>query len=190
METPLAISLGQVYTGLKLGTERLAKGQLYESRGRAPGVSSHIGSTGDDRVSMAQTQDEIKTKYQNVLTTIQRLNGSLKNMNMEGDRLLIRAEVANEDLKNEIWNAIKAIDPTYSDLHADIIINPGLTPPAQSSANQKQKKYTVQPGDSLLKIAQRFYGNANEYQRIFEANRDRLSDPDHIQQGAELVIPG
>lgn len=145
---------------------------------------------GDDGCAMAQTQDEIETKYQNVLTTIQKLNGSLKNINMEGDRLLIRAEVANQDLKNEIWNAIKTIDPSYSDLHADIVINPALTAPAQPSASQQQRKYTVEPGDSLSKIAQRFYGNANDYHRIFEANRDSLSDPDHIQQGAELVIPG
>jgi nucleoid-associated protein YgaU len=138
---------------------------------------------------MAQTQDEIKAKYQNVLTKVQGVNGSLKNINMEGEKLLIRAEVANDDLKNEVWNAIKAIDPTYSDLHADIIVNPSLTPPAPAAASQEQRKYTVEPGDTLSKIAQQFYGKASEYNKIFEANRDRMSDPDHIKAGEELVIP-
>ena len=117
------------------------------------------------------------------------MNGSLKNINMEGEKLLIRAEVANDDLKNEVWNAVEAIDPTYSDLHADIIVNPSLTPSAQPSASQDQRKYTVQPGDTLSKIAQQFYGNANEYNKIFEANRDRLTDADHVKAGEELVIP-
>jgi nucleoid-associated protein YgaU len=144
---------------------------------------------GDDRSNMAQTQDEIKAKYQKVITKIQVMNGSLKNINMEGERLLIRAEVVNQDTKNEVWNAIKAVDPSYSDLHADIIINPALTSPGQASAGPEQRKYTVEPGDTLSKIAQQFYGSASEYNRIFEANRDRMSDPDHVRAGEELVIP-
>jgi nucleoid-associated protein YgaU len=47
----------------------------------------------------------------------------------------------------------------------------------------------VQPGDSLSKIAKQFYGDANQYNRIFEANRDKLSNPDKIQAGQELLIP-
>jgi nucleoid-associated protein YgaU len=50
-------------------------------------------------------------------------------------------------------------------------------------------KYTVRPGDSLSKIAKQFYGNANAYMKIFEANSDQLSDPNQIQVGQELVIP-
>jgi nucleoid-associated protein YgaU len=47
----------------------------------------------------------------------------------------------------------------------------------------------VAPGDSLSKIAKNFYGNAGQYMRIFEANKDTLSDPDKIKVGQELVIP-
>ncbi len=49
--------------------------------------------------------------------------------------------------------------------------------------------YTVQSGDTLSKIAKEHYGNSNEYMKIFEANRDNLSDPDVIKVGQELVIP-
>jgi nucleoid-associated protein YgaU len=136
---------------------------------------------------MAQTEEQLKAKYQNVITTIRQRNGSLKNLNKEGEKLFIRAEVASQDLKNEVWNAIKGIDPAYSDLHADIIVNPALTPPPSPPVNER--KYTVQPGDSLSKIAEHFYGHAHEYNKIFEANRDRLTDPDHVKAGEELIIP-
>ena len=48
---------------------------------------------------------------------------------------------------------------------------------------------TVAAGDSLSKIAKQFYGNANEYMKIFEANKDRLTDPNVIKVGQQLVIP-
>ena len=49
--------------------------------------------------------------------------------------------------------------------------------------------YTVQSGDSLSKIAKEFYGDANRYMEIFEANRPMLSDPDKIYPGQSLRIP-
>ena len=47
----------------------------------------------------------------------------------------------------------------------------------------------MQSGDSLSKIAKKFYGNANEWRKIFEANKDRISNPDMIQPGWALKIP-
>lgn len=49
--------------------------------------------------------------------------------------------------------------------------------------------YTVQKGDSLSKIAARFYGDAKKYPAIFEANRPMLSHPDKIYPGQSLRIP-
>ena len=49
--------------------------------------------------------------------------------------------------------------------------------------------YTVQHGDTLSKISERYFGNSHSYMKIFEANRDKLSDPDKIQVGQELTIP-
>lgn len=53
----------------------------------------------------------------------------------------------------------------------------------------EQKIHVVQSGETLSKIAQDYYGDANEYMVIFEANKDKLSDPDKIQVGQELIIP-
>jgi nucleoid-associated protein YgaU len=54
---------------------------------------------------------------------------------------------------------------------------------------QEPKKYTVQKGDSLSKIAKHFYGDANKWKEIFEANKDTINDPDMIHPGQELKIP-
>ncbi|MDX1555333.1 MAG: LysM peptidoglycan-binding domain-containing protein [Xanthomonadales bacterium] len=52
-----------------------------------------------------------------------------------------------------------------------------------------EKTHTVQPGDTLWKIAETHYGNGAEYMKIFEANRDLLDDPNKIFPGQELKIP-
>ena len=57
------------------------------------------------------------------------------------------------------------------------------------SSSTAVKVYEVVAGDSLSKIAKREYGNANEWKRIFEANRDLLKDPDKIHPGQKLKIP-
>lgn len=50
--------------------------------------------------------------------------------------------------------------------------------------------YEVKSGDTLSKISKQFYGDANKYHQIFEANRPMLKDPDEIYPGQKLRIPG
>lgn len=92
----------------------------------------------------------------------------------------------NDAVKNLVWNQIKACDPAFGDLVCDLGIDSSLPAPAEEPAAQS---YTVQPGDTLSKIAKQFYGNANSYMRIFEANRDQLDDPNMIRVGQTLAIP-
>ena len=56
------------------------------------------------------------------------------------------------------------------------------------SSSTATKVYEVVAGDSLSKIAKREYGNAGEWKRIYEANRDTLKDPDKIYPGQKLNI--
>lgn len=49
--------------------------------------------------------------------------------------------------------------------------------------------YEVKKGDTLSKIATELYGDASLYPKIFEANRDQLTDPNKIQVGQKLRIP-
>ena len=63
------------------------------------------------------------------------------------------------------------------------------TAPKPAQPTSTGKTYVVQKGDSLSKIAKHEYGNANEWRRIFEANKDILKDPDVILPGQTLKIP-
>ncbi len=49
--------------------------------------------------------------------------------------------------------------------------------------------YEIQKGDSLWKIAKEFYGNGNDYNKIFEANKEVIKDPDLIFPGQKIRIP-
>ena len=67
---------------------------------------------------------------------------------------------------------------------------PAMESEAQNSADEPETKfYTVQPGDSLSKIAKEQYGNGMKYRAIFEANKPMLSDPNKIYPGQVLRIP-
>jgi nucleoid-associated protein YgaU len=119
--------------------------------------------------------EQLKQKYQPVLDTIQKEGAELQNVNLDGNQLYIRATASSEASKNRIWDAIKAVDPSFADLKHDIEVRQGT------------RTYTVQPGDSLSKISKQFYGDANKYMTIAKANN--LADPDKIKVGQELLIP-
>jgi nucleoid-associated protein YgaU len=62
--------------------------------------------------------------------------------------------------------------------------------PGAAGTTGTEQTYTVVAGDSLSKIAKRYYGDANQWRRIHEANRDQIKDPDLIHPGQRLKIPG
>ncbi len=123
---------------------------------------------------------DLRTKYDQAIQVA-------KSLHMEGSaqekdgKLFFVGTVKSEDEKNRIWNALKTVGDWKADIVADIkVVAP---PPAPS------KTYTVQAGDTLSKIAKANLGNAADYMKIFEANRDQLSDPDKIKPGQVLRIP-
>jgi nucleoid-associated protein YgaU len=139
---------------------------------------------------MADRFEQLKAKYQSVLNFIQSQGVQLQNVNLEGDKLLIRATAPSADLKNKVWDQIKLVDPSYSDLIADIQAPAAAAAAAAGGApTPAARTYTVQPGDSLSKISKEFYGDANKYMKIFDANKDKLTDPDKVKVGTSLIIP-
>ena len=136
--------------------------------------------------------EQYKQKYAGALTAVRENNVRLDHLHVQDGKLFMQGAAPNEDAKNRVWDAIKAADSSYSDLTCDLTIDPSLPAPVPAGAPpaaSPSQTYTVQPGDSLSKIARHFYGNANAYMKIFEANRDQLDNPDKIKVGQQLVIP-
>ena len=128
--------------------------------------------------------EELKTKYAPALKKIEEQGVKLQNLHVQENKLFIKGAAPNDAAKNEVWSAIKSVDKSYSDLMADITIDPSLPAP-----KPKEQAYTVQSGDTLSKISKQFYGDANSYMRIFDANKDQLKDPNMIKPGQVLKIP-
>jgi nucleoid-associated protein YgaU len=127
----------------------------------------------------------LRDKYANAIQTA-------KNFRMDGSaqerdgKLHLNGTVTSDAEKNAIWDAIKTVPDWRTDVIADITVmpKPGVAAPVSS-----MKTYTVKAGDTLSKISREFLGDANEYMRIFDANKDQLKDPDIIQPGQVLKIP-
>ena len=124
----------------------------------------------------------LRDKYSHAILTA-------KNLKMQGNaeerdgKLHFRGTVNSEDEKNQIWTAIKTIPDWKNDIQADFTVVPG------SGGAGGGSTYTVKSGDTLSAIAKQHLGDANAYNKIFEANRDQLSDPDKIKPGQVLKIP-
>lgn len=63
------------------------------------------------------------------------------------------------------------------------------TAPSNEGTAESTRTYTVKSGDSLSKIARQFYGNTDDWRRIFDANRDIIENPDLIHPGQTLRLP-
>jgi LysM repeat protein len=129
---------------------------------------------------------QLKQKYASVLNLIQQKGVQLSHLHVQDNKLVIQGTAPSEAVKNEIWNQIKLVDPTFSDLSCQIDAPAGAPAAAAAPA---ARTYTVQAGDSLSKIAKEFYGNASDYMKIFNANTDKLTNPDQIKPGQVLTIP-
>jgi LysM repeat protein len=138
-----------------------------------------------------QRFNELKQKYQTVLSVVEQQGVRLQNLHLQDNKLFIRGVAPSEDAKNKVWDQIKLVDPNYGDLTADFTVEEAQAQAAAAGGGQGQsgQTYTVKSGDTLSKISKQFYGDADEYMRIFYANQDKLRDPDKIQVGQQLTIP-
>jgi nucleoid-associated protein YgaU len=108
-------------------------------------------------------------------------------------KLYFKGTVATEAEKNMVWDAIKTVPSWQQEVVADIGLT-GAVPAAtgaaaQSSPGGTPKTYTVKSGDTLSRIAKEHLGNAGAYMKIFELNKDQLTDPDKIRPGQVLRLP-
>src|SRR5687767_6324443 len=134
----------------------------------------------------------LRDKYAHAIQTAK---GKFDGSAQERDgKLYWNGTVKSESEANEIWNAIKTIPDWRNEIVADIKVvggaaGAGAGAGAAGAAATAGRTYTVQAGDTLSAIAKEHLGNANAYMKIFEANRDQLTDPDKIKPGQVLRIP-
>ena len=128
----------------------------------------------------------LRDKYNHAIQTA-------KSLRMDGaaderdGKLHFQGTVNSEDEKNQIWNALKTVPDWRTDINAEIQVVPQAAAVGTSGAGARS--YTVKPGDTLSKIAKEHLGDANAYMKIFDANKDQLTDPDKIKPGQILKIP-
>ena len=121
----------------------------------------------------------LRDKYNTAIQTA-------KGFHMEGSaderdgKLHFHGTVATQEEANKIWDAIKTVPDWRNDIVGEVTIDPNAP---------KVTNYTVKSGDTLSKIAKEHLGDANAYMKIFDANKDQLTDPDKIKPGQVLKIP-
>lgn len=122
----------------------------------------------------------VTAKYQPVLDLGEQLaikNGDVKE---ENGVLKVKGEAKTQYEKNILWDKIKEIGgENPSDIMANITV-------ADQSVYHR---HTVKSGESLSKIAKKYYGDPMKYKKIFEANTNILKNPDIIHPDQVLVIP-
>lgn len=125
----------------------------------------------------------LRDKYSHAILTA-------KNLRMQGGaeerdgKLHFKGTVNSQEEANQIWTALKTVPDWQKDIVGDIKVSP--QPAAVGTGG---KTYTVQPGDTLSGIAKKHLGDGNAYMKIFDANKDQLTDPDKIKPGQVLRIP-
>ncbi len=120
---------------------------------------------------------ELKDKYAKLLDYA--VKSGVQDLSViEKDKVLHISGTASADVKEKMWNLYNQIDPDMrsGDLVMDITEKSG-----------SRQAYEIKAGDSLSKIAQHYPGMT--WQKIYEANKDVIKDPDKIYPGQTIIIP-
>ncbi|WP_026871673.1 peptidoglycan-binding protein LysM [Inquilinus limosus] len=124
--------------------------------------------------AQAATPDDLKRQIQ-----AQGLDPAGVDIKVEGDKVTVGGNVASTEVAEKIALAVGNTPGI-----AQVENNLAAATPAPES-----RMYTVKKGDTLSAIAKAMYGNANDYPKIFEANKPMLKHPDKIYPGQVLRIP-
>ena len=120
----------------------------------------------------------LRDKYQSLIAMAEGNGVADLNIQEQDNVLHIHGTVPSEAVKQQLWDEYNRLDPDMRS--ADVVLNLDV-------AAATEVFYTVAPGDSLSKIATKYTGVT--WQKIFEANRDQIKNPDLIHPGQKLRIP-
>jgi nucleoid-associated protein YgaU len=120
----------------------------------------------------------LKDKYQELISFA--TNSGVTNLSVteQGNVLYITCTAPTNQVKDHIWNVYEKLDPDMRS--GDMVLNVSVD-------QSVPETYEVKSGDNLSKIAKKYSGIS--WKDIYEANRDKLSDPDKIFPGQVLKIP-
>jgi len=121
-------------------------------------------------------------KYQSLIDLANRLGISGLNVQEDNGVLNVDGVAGSAEAKQQLWDEYNRLDPDYRS--GDLVLN--VSAPEGSTSSTGGQSYTVVSGDTLSKIGER-YGVS--WQKIYDANRDKLDSPDRIFPGQELTIP-
>ena len=123
--------------------------------------------------------NQLKQKYAPVIDTIQKFGpygATLVSVDLDGEKLHLKGTVPSTVVANRVWDQIKKVDPTYSDLEHEIATSGG-----------DEQPYTIKSGDTLSAVSQLFYGSASKYPEIAKANG--IADANNVRVGATINLP-
>ncbi len=120
----------------------------------------------------------LQQKYQQLIKYAQSAGITNLQVREQNNVLYIDGQATSENARKQIWDIYNKIDPDYRS--GDLILN--VTVP-EAAGNE----YVVVKGDTLSSIGKRF---GVGWKEIFEANPDQIKNPDLIQPGWKLKIPG
>jgi nucleoid-associated protein YgaU len=133
-----------------------------------------------------------------------KLGGDDLKVDADGAKVRIAGTARSQEEREKMVLAVGNVHGVEQVIDDIIIVDPSASgpapaPPTRNAApapaaapaapSAPAQFYTVQKGDTLSKIAKQFYGSAQKYNRIFEANRPLLQHPDEIYPGQVLRIP-
>ena len=122
----------------------------------------------------------LQDKYRSVLNMGENFKPTDGYVEESDGVLRMGSTLDNQYQKDQIWDEIKRIGgENPRDVEVDIKVR----------NKSYYAKHTVEKGDSLSKIAKEYLGDAMAYKKIFQANTDKLDDPNKIFPGQELTIP-
>jgi nucleoid-associated protein YgaU len=133
-------------------------------------------------------------KVNEAITDINKMNLGVRNLgaHVEGKVVTLTGEAPSRDIATRVMNELD------KSVHPDNIVNaikvdkPAPEPVVEVETDEEsptERYHMVAPGETLSHISLKYYGKANEYMKIFEANRDILDNPDLIKPGQKLRIP-
>ena len=147
-------------------------------------------------------QDEVNAAVDKVRTMVP---GSQISATVAGKVVTLSGQAPDMNAKSRIMEEFNRLVKTENTVNQISIpkgaaagaSTPAFTGPAIAAASKAAggtaaggpRVHKVEKGDTLSAISKKYYGNANKYMKIFEANRDVLTDPDKIKPGQQLTIP-